>query len=234
MSLHKVHPSAAVGLVALVLGAAPAETLDAQVVIDRALIGDVTRHIPSLSPLSGPHGTEVSVRMPGLVPYRNYQIAIGETQGCGYEICSPVTANARGVVTATFPVPDWTHTHHYEVVMIMGEDFAPIAVSDPFHVTDADGLVQRTGVVGSVWPGCPSLETEGGVTYALVGEKARTLLASAGHVMIITGRVVDSTCTLQYALEVETMELVPAGEHHEPGPRIGPQGREEHQWSTYR
>ena len=88
-------------------------------------------------------------------------------------------------------------------------DVVPIAVSDPFHVSDARGMVRRDGVIGEAWPGCPSLTSDHGVTYALVGTKARTLLASQGHAMIIEGRIVAGVCTQQYAIEVETMELAP-------------------------
>jgi hypothetical protein len=172
-------------------------------------IGQIHKRIPSMSPFTGPPGTEVTVRADGLQPNRNYQVAIGEMQGCGYQVCAPVQANARGELVATVEVPDWAHTHHYEVVMILGEDFVPVAVSDPFHVSDSGGLVRRQGVIGTAWPGCASLEGEGAVTYALVGRNARTLIASEGEEMIIEGRIVEGACTLQYAIEVESMELAP-------------------------
>jgi hypothetical protein len=202
--------SCAVGLTVLALVglSVPAPTA-AQVESGVSPIGQVHHHIRLISPVTGPHGTEVRVWADGLQENQNYQIAIGEMQGCGYQICTPVRSNANGELVATAVVPEWAHTNHYEVVMILGEDFVPLAVSDPFHVSDADGLVTREGTIATAWPGCASLETEGGVTYALVGPRARTLLASQGHEMVIEGRIVEGTCTQQYAIEVVSMELVP-------------------------
>lgn len=201
-----------VGLAVLaVSGTAAPRTVEAQAPVTPPAIGQVHQHIQSISPLSGPHGTEVSIRIDGLKPNQNYQIAFGEMEGCGYQVCEPVRSGASGSLVAAVEVPEWAHTHHYEVVMILAEDFVPVAVSDPFHVVDSDGLVRRQGVIGAAWPGCPSLEGEGNVTYALLGPKARSLLASEGHEMIIEGRVVEGRCTHQYAIEVESMELVREG-----------------------
>ena len=202
--------SLGVGLIGVVaIGMATPDNVDAQVEAAPPAIQQIHHRIRSISPLTGPHGTEVTLRADGLQPNRNYQVAFGEMQGCGYQVCAPVQANARGELVTTVEVPDWAHTRHYEVVMILGEDFVPVAVSDPFHVSDSDGLVRRQGVIGTAWQGCASLKGEGAVTYALVGRNARTLVASVGEMMIIEGRIVESACTLQYAIEVESMALVP-------------------------
>jgi hypothetical protein len=95
--------------------------------------------------------------------------------------------------------------------MILRDDLVPVAVSDPFHVSDDNGLVQREGVIGRAWPGCASLQTEDGVDYALVGPNARTLIASQGEAMKIEGRIVDGACTLQFAIEVESISLIEGG-----------------------
>ena len=212
MSRRHARPTLVVGVLALVSSVVGIpDDASAQITGAPPAIGQVQHHIQSISPVAGPHGTSVHVRAVGLRSNQNYQIAIGEMQGCGYQVCAPVRTNSRGELVATVDVPDWAHTAHYEVVMILGEDFVPVAVSDPFHVSDAEGFVQREGVIGTAWPGCPSLVGDHGVTYALVGPKARTLQASEGHRMVIEGRIVEGTCTQQYAIEVESMELVPDG-----------------------
>jgi hypothetical protein len=174
-------------------------------------IGQIHRHVKSMQPFTGPHGTEISIWTDGLQPNTNYHLAFGEMQGCGYQICDPTRTNARGELAATLVVPDWAHTQHFEVVLIMDESFTPMAVSDPFHVTDAEGLVQREGKIGEAWPGCASLETEDGVSYALVGPRARTLTASEGQWMRVEGRIVEGVCTKQYAIEVVSLELLESG-----------------------
>ena len=59
------------------------------------------------------------------------------------------------------------------------------------------------------WPGCPSLVTGDGVAYALLGGHAPGLMASQGHSLRIEGRPAGPACTLQNAIEVTGMELVP-------------------------
>lgn len=196
---------AVVGLVAV----AVVPELEAQVMATPPAIQGVTRRIDLISPRSGPAGTEVRVRAEGLRPNLRVSVAIGETQGCGYEVCSAAQVDGRGVLEATVVVPDWGHYDHFEVVMILDESFVPIAVSDPFHVVDQNGFVQRVGRIATAWPGCPALVTEDGLAYALLGEHALGLLASEGHELRVEGRIVEGACTLQNAIEVERMELVP-------------------------
>jgi hypothetical protein len=172
-------------------------------------IGEVTRRIQSVSPMVGPAGAEVRVRVEGLRPNRRVHIGIGELQGCGYEVCEPAQVGPRGTIETTVVVPDWGHYDHYEVVMVLDEEFVPLAVSDPFHVVDENGFISREGTVGMAWPGCPSLVTEDGVAYALLGEHALSLMASQGEELRIEGRPTDPACTLQNAIEVVGVELVP-------------------------
>jgi hypothetical protein len=190
----------------LLLGAAG---IEAQVMATPPAITGVTRHIDMIDPHSGPAGTEVRVRAEGLRPNMRVYVGIGELQGCGYEICTAAQTDGRGVLEAIAVVPDWGHYDHFEVVMILDESFVPIAVSDPFHVVDDEGMMIREGRVTIAWPGCPALVTSDGLAYALVGGQALGLLASEGHELRVRGRVVAGTCTLQNAIEVVEIELVP-------------------------
>lgn len=185
-----------------------ASGLGAQVMATPPAITGVTRHVDLISPLSGPVGTEVRVRAEGLRPNMRVHVGIGETQGCGYEVCSSAQTDRRGVLEAVVVVPDWAHYDHFEVVMVFDESFVPIAVSDPFHVVDEHGLILREGRITTAWPGCPALVTPDGLAYALVGEKALALLASVDQELRVTGRVAPATCTLQNAIEVVEVELV--------------------------
>jgi hypothetical protein len=192
------------------LGLASATPAAAQGV-DAPGIRDLTHHIRTISPQFGPAGTMVRVHADNLPPNARVQVAVGEMQGCGYQVCEKVQTNGRGELTANVQVPEWAHTTHYEVIMILAEDFMPIAVSDPFHVTDAEGMVTRTGTIGMAWPGCPSLIGDHGVTYAIVGPNAMSLMASQGHRMELKGRVVEGVCAQGIGLDVESMEMVPDG-----------------------
>lgn len=194
---------------ALVSLGAGAEAVLAQVMATPPAIGDVTRRVQMVTPLSGPAGTEVRIRAEGLRPNRRVHVGIGELQGCGYQICEPAQVDTRGVLETTVVVPEWGHYDHYEVVMILDEDFVTLAVSDPFHVVDENGMIRRSGTVSMAWPGCPSLVTDDGVAYALLGEHALGLMASQGEELRIEGRPAGSACTLQNAIEVVSVELVP-------------------------
>jgi len=182
--------------------------LHAQVMATPLAITGVTRHIDMISPHSGPAGTEVQIRAKGLRPNTRVHVGIGETEGCGYEVCSSAQTDGRGVLEAVVVVPDWGHYDHFEVVMVLDESFVPIAVSDPFHVVDENGLIRREGRITTAWPGCPALVTSDGLAYALVGDEALGLLASLDHELRVIGRVVPGTCTLQNAIEVVEIELM--------------------------
>ena len=201
--------NAGITVAALVCIGAGSEAVHAQVMATPPAFGNVTRRVQLVTPLSGPAGTEVRVRAEGLRPNTRVHVGIGEIEGCGYQVCEPAQVDPRGAVETTVLVPDWGHYDHYEVVMILDEEFVPLAVSDPFHVVDANGLIRRVGTVGMAWPGCPSLVTEDGVAYALMGEHALGLMASQGEELRIEGRPVGPACTLQNAIEVVGIELVP-------------------------
>lgn len=211
LTTHHRSVNGAVPLVvfSLLVALGAASGVEAQVMATPPAITGVTRHIDMISPHSGPAGTEVRVRAEGLRPNMRVHVGIGELQGCGYEVCTSAQTDGRGVLEAIAIVPDWGHYDHFEVVMILDESFVPIAVSDPFHVVDAEGLMQREGQITTAWPGCPALVTSDGLAYALVGEKALGLLASEGHELRVRGRVAPGTCTLQNAIEVVEIELLP-------------------------
>lgn len=198
-----------VGLLSAAVTMLATAPLSAQLLNTPPSIRGVTKYIEVMEPTSGPAGTEVRVRAEGLRPNTPVFVGIGELQGCGYEVCSRAQTDGRGVLEAVVVVPDWGHHDHYEVVMILDEAFVTLAVSDPFHVVDANGLIRRTGRVEVAWPGCPALVTEDGVAYALVGQHVPGLLASEGREMRVVGRIVPGRCTLQNAIEVTGMELAP-------------------------
>jgi len=209
ISGRNISSSWAVRAVVGVFTLAFAADLQAQVLHAPPSIQGVTKYIESIDPTSGPAGTEVRVRAAGLRPNMPVYVGIGELQGCGYEICARAQTDGRGVLDAVVVVPDWGHHDHFEMVMIMDENFGTLAVSDPFHVVDANGLIRRAGRIEIVWPGCPAIVTDDGIAYALSGTHVPGLLASEGRALRVEGRVVPSRCTLQYAIEVTGLELAP-------------------------
>ena len=63
------------------------------------------------------------------------------------------------------------------VFIIFNGNFSPTGLSDPFHVTNADGLIRREGEITDEGDGCLALRDRDGYFYTLTGEVGE---ASAG------------------------------------------------------
>jgi hypothetical protein len=167
-------------------------------------------HVSAISPRSGPAGTEISVQAAGLPANTRVYVALAALHS-GYEVLQTVTTNGSGELVATLKVPEghrghWTHT---ELVVLLREETSELmATSDPFHITNEAGMVQRGGEIELAMPGCPVLRSWDGFTYALVGREVRALIASAGHELTVEGPIREGTCGLQYAIDVA--RIVPA------------------------
>ena len=200
----RTHRGRCLGLLAL-LGVGGVQAVEAQVVVPLPPIpGTGLVHVRSISPRTGPAGTEVHIRADDLPPNVSVQLAFGELHS-GYEVVGIAQTDSDGELTATARVPETRRGHwdHFEMLVLLNEASARIATADPFHVTNDEGLVQRSGVIEISWPGCPALKSWDGVTYALVGGHAvQTLMAAVGQELVVEGRIVEGTCGLQNAIEL--------------------------------
>lgn len=88
----------------------------------------------------------------------------------GFEALAEGTQEIWGEVSATVKVPSYANWQRPLVFIVFNGVFSPIGISDPFHVTDENGMVQRTGRITDEGLGCVTLRDNDQYIYALNGD----------------------------------------------------------------
>ncbi|NNL29879.1 MAG: hypothetical protein HKO77_02590 [Gemmatimonadetes bacterium] len=127
------------------------------------------RHIQSISPQSGPPGTVVSLSTMNLPYEANVHVGVG-AMGQGFEALVEAQQGRLGEIAVRVSVPEDTPQDRPIVFIAFNAIFAPIGMSDPFHVTDAEGKVRRRGEVVSREDDCVLFRDQDGYEYELTGE----------------------------------------------------------------
>ena len=133
---------------------------------------DSLRNIQSVVPLHGPPGTEVSISTENLPLQAKVHVGVGSL-GAGFETIGEAWQGEWGDVEATVRIPANTSWERPIFLIAFNAIFAPIGISEPFHVTDEEGRVQRTGIVGASSGSCVLLVDQDDQTYGLTGETGR-------------------------------------------------------------
>ncbi len=155
-------------LATLPLLAALAAPAAAQRIREYATI-DSLRHIQSVEPRMGPPGTVVDVYTENLPPQAKIHVGVGAMRA-GFEALAEGTQEIWGEVSATVKVPRYANWQRPLVFIVFNGVFSPIGISDPFHVTDENGMVQRTGRITDEGLGCVTLRDNDQYVYALNGD----------------------------------------------------------------
>lgn len=129
------------------------------------------RHIQSISPQSGPPGTLVSVSTMNLPFEARVHVGVG-AMGRGFEALAEAQQGHLGEIAVRVRVPQDTPDERPIVFIAFNAIFAPIGMSDPFHVTDEGGRVRRRGEVVSRDDGCVLFRDQDGYEYELTGDTA--------------------------------------------------------------
>ena len=153
---------------ALLLWPAGAREAAAQRPIEYATI-DSLRHIQSVEPRFGPPGTTVEIYTENLPPQAKIHVGVG-AQRAGFEALAEGTQEMWGEVSATVRIPRYANWERPIVFIVFNGIFSPIGISDPFHVTNEEGMVQRTGRITDEGMGCVTLRDQDDYMYALSGE----------------------------------------------------------------
>jgi hypothetical protein len=124
------------------------------------------RQIQTISPRSGPPGTMVSVSTLNLPYEARIHVGVG-AMGQGFEALAEAEQGRLGEIATRVQVPANAPLDRPIVFIAFNAIFAPIGMSDPFHVTDPEGRVQRTGEVVSRDPGCIVFRDRDGYEYEL-------------------------------------------------------------------
>lgn len=169
---RRIRPSTGRGLLALatlpLLAAVTTPEAAAQRERVYATI-DSLRHIQSLEPRVGPPGTVVEVYTENLPPQARIHVGVGAMRA-GFEALAEGTQEMWGEVSATVTVPGYANWERPLVFIVFNGVFSPIGISDPFHVTDENGMVRRTGRITDEGLGCVTLRDADQYVYALSGD----------------------------------------------------------------
>lgn len=134
-----------------------------------AVAPEEIRRIQSISPQSGPPGTLVSVSTLNLPYEARVHVGVG-AMGQGFEALTEAEQGRLGEIAVRVEVPRTVSWDRPIVFVAFNAIFAPIGMSDPFHVTDDEGRVRRRGEVVSRTGDCVMFRDQDGYEYELTGE----------------------------------------------------------------
>lgn len=176
---------------------------------------DSLRQIQTMEPRMGPPGTEVSLYTENIPLQARVVVGLGAI-GTGFEELGTGDQGEFGEIGATVSVPASATWDRAVVFIIFNGNFAPTGLSDPFHVTDAGGRIQRTGTIVGQEDGCVTFEDRDGYFYTLAGEVGG---AANGDHFIVEGAVSRSVaCPNADTIEVDRMEETEPVERPHPEP----------------
>ncbi|MDE2879329.1 hypothetical protein [Candidatus Palauibacter soopunensis] len=176
---------------------------------------DSLRQIQTMEPRIGPPGTEVSLYTENIPLQARVVVGLGAI-GTGFEELGTGDQGEFGEIGATVHVPQTATWDRAVVFIIFNGNFAPTGLSDPFHVTDEDGRVQRTGMIAGRENGCVTFEDRDGYFYTLAGDLGD---AATGDYFIVEGAASRSVaCPHADTIEVDRMEETEPFERPHPEP----------------
>lgn len=161
--------------------------------------GRLQRSIDRIEPSLGAPGAEIVVSSGEMPSMTGLRLGLGAAN-VGFEELTDFVTTEEGDFSATITVPDWAERDRVHRFIVFDLYFRPIALSGPFHVTDADGLVEREGRV-EAGGGCLRLVDVDEVEYALEG--ATEAMPPPGSSITLVGRIREgSTCGVDFTLAV--------------------------------
>jgi len=168
---------------------------------------DSLRRIQEVEPMHGPPGTRVRVYTGYLPPQAAVHLGVGST-GAGFEALDSARQGEWGEVEGTLTIPETAPWDRAVRIVAFNAVFAPIGLSDPFHVTRPDGTLQRTGTVTDEGVECLAFRDADGYLYTLVGE----IEELAPHTdAVVEGRYLETSSCMQ-GTTIEVTRVVRAGD----------------------
>lgn len=163
--------------------------LSAEVAVaQRRVAPDSLRRIQEMAPRSGPPGTLVSIHTENLPLQGSVHIGVGAV-GAGFETLTQSTQGEWGEISASVRIPLSARWDQPLFLIIFNGNFSPTGISDPFHVTNADGMVRRRGRITDEGVDCVTMRGEDDTLYTLTGELGALRL---GDEVVVEGVYVDS------------------------------------------
>jgi hypothetical protein len=184
-------------VLALGLSALPA---DAQ----RRVAPDSLRQIQQVEPMYGPPGTEVTIFTENLPLQAKVHLGVGATR-TGFEALIEAEQGMWGEVSGTITIPETAPWDRAVLLVAFDAIFAPIGLSEPFHVTRPDGILQRTGTITGEGVECLAMRDTDGFLYTLVGN---TEGLADGQSVVVQGRYVETSICMQ-GTTIEVVRVLP-------------------------
>lgn len=181
-----VFRSSAVVIVACALLTQPVEA-------QRRVAPDSLRTIQQVDPLHGPPGTEVTVYTENLPLQAAVHLGVGATR-TGFEALYTAEQGMWGEVSGTITIPETAPWDRAVLLVAFDAIFAPIGLSEPFHVTRDDGTLRRTGEVTDEGVECLAFRDADGYLYTLVGQ---TEGLEPGEEAVIEGTIAEASICMQ-------------------------------------
>ena len=153
---------------------------------------------------AGAPGDEVRVGGRGFPAGAELDLGFGPPES-EYEVLRTVTADARGEVDVAAAVPPWAERGRTYLFVLAAPRNDPRAVSEPFHVTGADGTVTVEGEITDEGVECLAMRGRDGTLYTLAGGDTEGL--SPGDAVTVEGTVAEmSICMQGITLDVTRVE----------------------------
>lgn len=162
-------------------------------------VPDSLRRIQEVEPMHGPPGTRVRVSTGNLPLQAAVHLGLGSI-GAGFEALDTVEQGMWGELEGTITVPETAPWDRAVVIIAFNAIFAPIALSEPFHATRPDGILQRSGTVTDEGVECLAFRDEEEYLYTLIGATEGLV---PGEAAVVQGRYVEAaTCGQGTTIEV--------------------------------
>jgi hypothetical protein len=170
----------------------------------RRVAPDTIRHIQQVEPMYGPPGTEVRIFTENLPLQAKVHLGVGATRA-GFEALIEAEQGMWGEVSGTITIPETAPWDRAVLLVAFDAIFAPIGLSDPFHVTRPDGILQRTGRITGEGVECLAMRDTDDFLYTLIGNTGGL---EPGAAVVIEGRYVEASTCMQ-GTTIEVVRVLP-------------------------
>lgn len=202
MRTHRMSPSSLIATAVVATCAQTAMPTDADA--QRRVAPDSLRMIQQVSPMSGPPGTVVTVFTENLPLQAKVHLGVGATR-TGFEALHEAEQGMWGEVSGTITIPETAPWDRAVLLVAFDAIFAPIGLSEPFHVTRADGMLQRTGTITDEGVECLAMRDGDDFLYTLIGDTGGL---AAGDSTVVEARLVEASIC-QQGTTLEIVRIVP-------------------------
>lgn len=180
-------------------------TMPANADAQRRVAPDSLRMIQEVTPMHGPVGTEVTVFTENLPLQAKVHLGVGATR-TGFEALHEAEQGMWGEVSGTIIIPETAPWDRAVLLVAFDAIFAPIGLSEPFHVTRADGMLRRTGAITGEGVECKAMRDTDGFLYTLIGDVESL---AAGDSVVVDGTYVEASIC-QQGTTLQVVRVAPA------------------------